>query len=516
MQKRWIFLLMTLSLAGAQELRVSTTAGSVVGQQQGAVRVWEGIPYAEPPVGELRWQPPRPKTAWVGDWQAVKAGPVCAQSFKLPERELLVRGEEDCLTLNIYAPAVAHAPVMVWLHGGSFQMGAGSNYNPRLLAQEQGVVVVTLNYRLGPVGFLTERSLAGERGGNYGFADQQLALKWVRDNVAAFGGDARNVTLFGESAGGMSTCLHLLSPASRGLFDKAIIQSGPCTMSGTVISRAEALLRGGAYSLALGCGVGDVTCLRKVTSDAMIRVPAPGLQLAGMIPFPLSAETDTVPAWPADAFKKGEFAPVPILMGTTANEGTLFTSWLGGNATDLKVDEFATLALALGGHRSARIMTDYRRDKYPTWGQTIAAVATDGLFACPTSDLVRLLGAKTSVYQYEFTDPRPPTNLVPTKAIPDYGAFHGAELASIFGTRYYEDGGDPAHFSPAQAELAQQMRTAWATFAKTGRPSAPGWPEWTPAQGGQPAVLNIAPGATAMRQDFRSRHLCDRVWNAKP
>ncbi len=232
-------LFLTSAIALAQEpITVQTDKGPVVGRQAGAVRTFFGIPYAAPPVGDLRWKAPQSAAAWTNPRDASAFGNVCFQvATGMLEGEEQTKGKilgnEDCLYLNVYSPSSAtpdsRLPTMVWIHGGAFIFGAGSEYDASVLAQKHRVVVVTLNYRLGSFGFLSLTTLKAESpdraSGNYGLLDQQAALRWVQNNIVAFGGDRGNVTLFGESAGAMSVCAQLASPAAAGLSHKAIIQS---------------------------------------------------------------------------------------------------------------------------------------------------------------------------------------------------------------------------------------------------------------------------------------------------
>ena len=249
---------------------VRTAMGSVRGQVASDYRLFQSIPYAAPPVGPLRWQLPRPAARWSGMLDATKAGPQCMQDTG-PNPRVGKPTSENCLTLNVWTPARGQhnekRPVMVWIHGGGFVNGSGDIYHARWLAARGHIVVVTINYRLGAFGFLAHPSL-GAPGtvGNYGLADQQAALRWVRDNIGAFGGDPRKVTIAGESAGGMSVCDHLVAPGSAGLFRAAIIQSAPC--------QAQADLEFGQrqsvdYAIAAGCRNPATTarCLRALRSE---------------------------------------------------------------------------------------------------------------------------------------------------------------------------------------------------------------------------------------------------------
>lgn len=492
-------------------VRTQVTEGTLVGREDGGVRVWQGVPYAAPPVGERRWKAPQPAPIWVGERDASRPGNVC------PQRALIgnggTRGAEDCLYLNVYAPANAvRAPVMVWIHGGSFRGGAGSDYDGRVLAREQGVVVVTVNYRLGALGFLAAPELLeGRTVGNYGLLDQQAALRWVRANAAAFGGDPASVTVFGESAGGMSVCNQLASPGAAGLFDRAILQSGPCTPEINTAPLADALRTGSAYARALGCPEGDAACLRGVPTERLLTTPVPGRRAPGAVALPPVYGDAVLPRPPGEAFGAGQVNRVPLLIGNNLDEGTLFVAPIAQNGKDVPLWQFWGLVAVLEGWNTPRVLASYLTRDYPTVGLAAAALVTDSLFACPVNDMSRDLARVTPVYAYEFRDRTAPVELRTNAAIPRYGAYHAAELVSVFGTRV-EGLADPAKFTPAQAELARTMRAYWTNFARFGNPNAGGLPDWRPQTPDRNSVLTFEPGRIAETNTFRQEHRCD-VWS---
>ncbi|WP_291431276.1 carboxylesterase/lipase family protein [Deinococcus sp.] len=503
--------------APAQSTRVTPPAGPVVGSLDGALAVWEGIPYAQPPVEGLRWRSPLALPTWTTERPALQPGAACPQSFTLAgESQPVVRGEEDCLFLNVYAPQNAqNLPVMVWIHGGSYNTGAGSDYNPRTLAREQNVVVVTINYRLGALGFLAVPGLE-EKGsvGNYGLLDQQLALKWVRNNISAFGGNAANVTAFGESAGGMSICQHLLMPGARGLFDKAIIQSGPCTDPQLTAPRNVALQKGSSAAESLGCPPADAACLRALPVKKLLQAQPKGLPAT--VTFPPLYGDPTLPDSPAAVFRQGinqqAVAPVPLLMGTNADEGSIFASFASTPGRDANLLEYVGINYAFSGLRGVWAgLTSYAPGRYSTRALAAAAQSTDAIFACPTSDLGRVRAAQVPVYAYEFRDRTVPyTYLKPGVAVPDFGAYHSAEVASIMGASAAL--GDYSRFSAEQLELAKTMRTYWANFARTGDPNGRGLVTWPRLDSAGTKVLGFAPAQVGVVNDFRASHQCGTVW----
>lgn len=508
-------------LASAQaqpaSLRVQVGGGVLAGRAEPGLTLWQGVPYAAAPVGARRWRPPEPPPAWTGTRDAGAPGPVCLQRLALPGEAPRIRGSEDCLTLNVVSPAGARdAPVMVWLHGGSFYFGAGSDYDLRTLAREQGVVAVSVNYRLGAFGFLAAPGLVDGAAdgpvGNYGLLDQQEALRWVKANIAAFGGDPGNVTVFGESAGGMSLCAQLAAPGAAGLFQKAIIQSGACTAPGLLSPRREALRRGTPFAQALGCAPTDAACLRALPAQKIVETLPPGAELPGQIPFPPLYGDATLPLEPGAAVRAGLIHRVPVLIGSNDAEGQFFASWLGRPERDLSALEYAGLSALLSGLQTPRVLRAYRPGAYGSRALAAAAAVTDGLFACPTNTLARALTPFVPVYSYEYRDPAPPNRLRRVAGIPRYGAFHTAELMSVLGTPLPEGIGDPAHFTPEQAALARTMRSYWANFARTGSPNGPGVPLWEPLSAAQNGVQALAPGGVGKVTDLRTARRCDEVW----
>jgi para-nitrobenzyl esterase len=277
-----------VTFGDAADARIETHSGPVRGIANSNTIAFLGIPYAEPPVGALRWQPPKPRRPWQRTLDATHFGKHC------PNLGVVLRqanASEDCLFLNVYVPKKAwrhgsgvsrsRLPVMVWIHGGANVSGASEFYDPTPLVEiGEGVVVVTMNYRLGPLGFLAHPALdaEGHAAVNYGVMDQQLALKWVRENIEAFAGDARNVTIFGESSGGLDVTTHLISPLSAGLFDRAIIQSGAYELDTPALAQSEEL--GLAFAKRAGCADQTAACLRALSADRVIanagEVGAPG------------------------------------------------------------------------------------------------------------------------------------------------------------------------------------------------------------------------------------------------
>ncbi|MFI7636184.1 carboxylesterase/lipase family protein [Nonomuraea sp. NPDC049400] len=463
-----------------------TSSGAVAGDYvDGDLQRFEAIPYAAPPTGALRWQPPQPARAWKDVKDGTRTAPRCPQNAN-PADANPASTAEDCLYLNVTAPRTASTrrlPVMVWLHGGGFTQGSGGDYDARRLARA-GAVVVSVNYRLGVFGFLGHPGLAGS--GAFGLLDQQAALRWVRHNAAAFGGDPRNVTLFGESAGAFSTCAQLTSPAATGLFDKAIIQSGSCSMrqmgidpagGDTIWPSREAGERiAAAVAERVGCtdAAQTMPCLRRVPTSRLLaaqqKVPAIWAPSYG---------TDALPREPGRAVAEGRFRRMPLMVGTTAHEARYFVAmYFDGPGQPLDQETYQQFLRTAFGRDAKRISARYPAGAYGSPSLAWAAIATDRGWTCPTLAGNRLLARKTPVYQYEFADgdaPRPAGFPVP-RTFP-LGAYHGAELSYLFDGPGAAIGTRP---SSGQRRLADQMIGYWTNFAATGNPNGQSLPRWKP------------------------------------
>src|SRR5580704_7099820 len=364
-------------------LVVATADGEVRGITTGPVDEYLGIPYAAPPVGPLRWQPPQPAARWRGIRAATEFAPHCAQPAGVFGRASM---SENCLYLNVFLPAAHRAglPVMVWIHGGGFVGGESDDYDPSGLVAH-GVIVVTINYRLGALGFLAHPALADHPGGpsgDYGLMDQQAALRWVQRNARAFGGDPGNVTIFGESAGGASVCDNMASPTASGLFSRAIAESGCFLLSST---RQAAEQQGATFAAKLGCTdpATAAGCLRGKSAAALLAEA--GGPLGGWGPV---AGTPVLPLQPASAFAAGRYAHVPLLQGTNHDEGRFFVGFefdaLGKPLTAAQYPQ--VLTAQFGASAAARIQAVYPLSGYASPDLAYAAVFTDSAFSCPALD----------------------------------------------------------------------------------------------------------------------------------
>lgn len=332
--------------ASADPAVVVTGSGAVRGAVAADHRAFSGIPYAAPPVGDLRWRAPLPAAPWTSVRDATRPGSPCLQMGG-PDGSTVV-GSEDCLYLNVTTLAGSDArrlPVMAWLPGGGFVSGSGSDYDPTRLAVQGRVVVVTVNYRLGAFGFLDHPALAATdpAAGNYGIADQQAALRWVRNNISQFGGDGHNITLFGQSAGAYSTCTHLASPSSAGLFQKAIVQSGPCTNS--MVTRPVAQARGTQVASGLGCSAvtDTLTCLRAIPATRLVGIGGDQVFTATAriadLPWLPVAGTPILPHQPLEAMRRGLAARVPLVQGSTPAPGRQVQAYKAILAAEVEAPE---------------------------------------------------------------------------------------------------------------------------------------------------------------------------------
>jgi carboxylesterase type B len=466
--------------AGDDGTVVRTDKGLVAGTVTSTYRSFGAIPFAAPPVGENRWKDPQPAQAWQGVRDATRPAPVCAQNSQLGEPPSQT---EDCLYLNVVTPARKPAkprPVMVWIHGGGFTGGAASQYDARWLATKNDVVVVTVNYRLGVFGFFGHPGLAGS--GTFGLADQQAALKWVQRNARAFGGDARNVTVFGESAGGLSVCAQLASPRAAGLFAKAIIQSGPCGLStpGTNAGEFVHIWRARADVEKQGAGTlgcPDLACLRQQPVDKLLTVH----ELFGAPAY----DTAVLPVDPVVAQRTGRMHRVPTMVGTTHDEMTLFAPLIFPQPLP-EAGYRALLAQLFGEHNADRVLARYPVNGNDDARDELATVLTDKGWACPSHEARKQLGRHAPVSGYEFADQDVPM-IFPLPPFPDYKAYHGSELLMLF------DLGAP--LTAEQRKVSDYMIAAWGRFARTGEP---GW---------RSPVQSLAPGAIT-GTDFARDHQC--------
>jgi para-nitrobenzyl esterase len=410
-------------------LVVATTNGAVRGITKGSIDEFLGLPYAAPPVGELRWQPPQPVAPWKGVRSASTFAPHCAQPASQFGR---ASTSENCLYLNVYSPAHTLArgrplPVTVWIHGGAFIWGESDDYNPAALVAHD-VIVVTINYRLGALGFLADSALAGRAGGpsgNYGLMDQQAALRWVQRNVSRFGGSPQRVTLAGESAGGLSVLAQLASRGAHGLFSHAIVESGAYDLKPQSLAVAEGA--GATFAQETGCWPQTAACLRALPVATILKDEAP----AGYRPdIDGRVLTQTL----AKSFASGRFNRVPVINGSNRDEFRLFVGLFQEAGEPTTAADYPSLIEAVL-HVSPAVVTSitarYPLSSYPSPTLALGAVGTDATFACPALTADRSLSKYTPTYAYEFNDQNAPERYLPPLGFP-YGAAHESEVQYLF------------------------------------------------------------------------------------
>lgn len=486
--------------------QVITDSGPVIGVTQGAAAVYLGIPYAAPPTGALRWRPPKAVASWVNPLHAENFGPQCPQNADLG---VFARagGAEDCLTLNIYSKATAASqgkrPVMVWIHGGGYSVGGGSDHDGSKLAIDGDTVVVTINYRLGALGFLSHPALdaEGHAFGNYGLMDQQFALDWVHRNIAAFGGDPQNVTIFGESSGGTSVMSQIVSPGAAGLFQHAISMSGSAIILkhpnfGAPRPLDVATALGTGFAKAAGCVDQSAACLRALPVDKILSTQTPFIVNQAII------DGTVLPMTYAKAFAQGKVNKVTLINGSNLDEWR----WAAGfieNATNKPMTEAgypAAIESYYGKPLAAAVVTEYPPRNYITPTEAWSAAITDSLFACTGRKTNKWLSAQMPVYAYEFADRTAPSYLKPTTFT--LGAGHTLELAYIF-PGYHGGAGLPIALNPLQEKLSDQMVAffAGANSAQTGP-----WPLYNPAQ--ENVMTFVLPEARMISSRFAKQHHC--------
>lgn len=454
------------------------TSGPISGAYEDGVWSYRGIPYAAPPVGELRWKEPQPVDPWDEVRPCVEYGPSCPQQ-ESDWTGMLSIGEmdEDCLYLNVWSPAESpeeRLPVMVWIHGGAFKSGSGSLpiYDGRHLA-EKGVVLVTINYRLGALGFLAHRLLSKESphgvSGNYGLLDQIAALEWVRDNIASFGGDPGNVTIFGESAGGMSVLDLMASPLAAGLFHRAIVESGPLLDLGLPLNRDNTLeaaeKMGEDASRDLGCDEAEdeLAALRAVPPEKLVELSASENELFSPVNFGPNVDGYVLPKSPSEAFAAGDQAAVPLLTGINANEGTVFIP-------DVTLQQYRLMAGYLYGDHADEVMALFPAGSEGEVKPALDKIITQMGFASSarfTAECMEKVGMPAYLYLFTRT-----TRDERAQAL---GSFHGLEIMYVFGNL---DKVELRGVDEEDRALSEAMMSYWTNFASSGDPNGEGVPEW--------------------------------------
>jgi para-nitrobenzyl esterase len=472
---------------GANKATVTLSLGQLRGSHREGVFTFKGVPFAAPPVGERRWLPPQPVEPWSGVLQADQFGTVAPQNPMLGGPELEGEPEpqsEDCLYLNIWSPGLddKRRPVMVWIHGGAFSLGSGSSpmYEGSVLARRNDVVVVTVNYRLNLLGFLNLKEATGGKipaTGNEGLLDQVAALKWVQEHIAAFGGDPDNVTIMGESAGSMSIACLLTMPAARGLYHKAILESG---VGSTTVPLEKAAEVGRLFLEVTGISSDDVVALRALTVEQLLaaeidlrkRMANPWEPMRITVTGPVM-DGEVMAQMPTRAIAGGAAKDIPMIIGTNLEEWKLF---LMGEPHKEKIDRaqiVARLGHVIPSKYAAEIVERYyqarsRRGDDTSPLEILSAVNTDVMFRIPALQMVEAQQKHNpAVFNYLFTYKSPLFGGV-------LGACHALEMSFVFAT--HDDKFCGA--GPKADKLSQTIQDAWTSFARTGDPSCATLGDW--------------------------------------
>ena len=512
---------------------VHVATGQLRGTLQGNTAVFLGIPFAAPPVGNLRWREPQPPIAWTGVRDATKFGSSCVQvpagiggfiqpmaaAYGKTYNIVPVAFSEDCLFLNVWAPnwpVKTPLPVMVWIHGGSNRAGgsAEDSYDGAALAA-RGVLVVTINYRLGPLGFFAHPELAAESPhhstGNYGLLDQIAALRWVQQNIAQFGGDPGNVTVFGESAGSVDVTILMASPLSANLFRRVIAESGPAFGLGRERNASEMT----PLALAVGAAAGgkpgaQLEALRKLpaTQVSEIENRLIATQFPGYNPNSPVTDGWVLPQSPAKAYASGDLQKVDLLVGLNAREWAAFR--VGAEAAQKKsgkpapkpelgktFKQFRDAARPLYGNWASLAAADYMAKIILHGVPAVDQFTNDIVLACPMgaeAALVTSAGQHAFVYRFERSVPGP--------GEADLGAFHAIELPYVF-NNFQARTFSWLPFTATDHQLSNVIQTYWTNFAKTGDPNGAGlphWDAWTTAQ--EPFIAFGENGEASPQQNF--------------
>ncbi|MGH3121462.1 MAG: carboxylesterase/lipase family protein [Streptosporangiaceae bacterium] len=499
---------------------VATEDGKLQGHHAEGIDQFLGVPYAAPPTGARRWQAPQPVQPWPGVRDATSYGHRCPQlaSGNGPREDT-----EDCLYLNVFSPAgrpgraAPHGghggglPVLFMIHGGGLTNGAGDQHDGSLIVNTDHIIVVSINYRLGVFGFLDVPGLGSTpltANGNFGLLDQEAALGWVHRNIARFGGNPDQVTIAGESAGGWSVCALMTSPLARGLFRGAIMESGSCP------SRTPAQAQSASLAFAAQAGCPDAataaSCLRNTPESALLTASA-------SYSAQFTSGGPELPIPPGTAVADGDYAKVPLLMGTNHDEGRTFTQGFA-SYTEQQYVQFVDQSY---GAQAPAVLQHYPWNAYAspyTASYAIGAIWTDsgfitGIGGCPTQNLAARFASRTPTFFYQFDDRHAPAL---NQDLPGYqwGAGHAMELAYLwpsFGNGYslYD------LLTPPQLELSHQMVVWWGAFTRLGAPEAPGQPYWPTYTSRQ--LMSLRPGGqsrTIPAATFAAEHQCG-FWNAQ-
>jgi para-nitrobenzyl esterase len=479
-------------------LVVATPYGKLEGRRLGGAHAFLGVPFAKPPVYSLAWRAPVAPSKWNGVHDATKKAPACVQyqSTGIKNSE---PSSADCLYLDVYRPAhvkrTDKLPVMVFFHGGAATQGAGRLYGGQTMARRTHTIIVSTNYRLGAAGNLALPALTAENsatGGNFALLDQVQALRWVKKSIGAFGGDRKNVAIFGQSAGARAVCNLLATPLSRGLFDSAIMESSPCLGGGTTRAAAASSEE---YAAAVGCpsGADQLACLRKAWPGDLVRAfgDARPAAYVGAAALPQAS---------GDAIAAGKWHKVPVIVGNTRWEQKLQNQQFAG----IDAEEYRDLVIEkFGDEDGAKVLEEYPASAYAKPFYALAAMRTDAGAGCQIDTNAKLfLGQGVPVYRYEFDDPTSPTLFGFQPPGIDMSSAHSAELAYLFD---FTLGDRP--LTKKQMALSRAMQDYWTGFAKYGKPNAPGRLVWPRYYATTDKALRLGP-RTSVTTGLYEEHNC--------
>ena len=515
---------------------VQTTEGPVKGFLKNGVAEFLGIPYAAPPVGDLRWRPPQAHQSWSKALNAANFGPQCAQVTLLGVFAGPANNNEDCLYLNVYSPNIQgngeKLPVLFWIHGGGNVDGASDGYDGTKLATQGHVVVVTINYRLGLLGWFAHPAIdaEGHLFGNYGLLDQQFALKWVKRNIAQFGGDGNNITVGGQSAGSLDTQANMVSPLAAGLFQRAIFESG--VQEPAPLAFAES--HGTSFAVAAGCGSGTTAavakCLRSLTAAQIMALQGtasnggPYVTSNGVI-----ADGQILPSSFAAAYRTGDFNHVPVISGMTHDEGNFglaVTEYYENPRVPFSATDYTNIITSTYTGNSGpagtpppypagtvqQVMSLYPLSAYTTPQFALSAIETDGsvFFPCTQRQINRLIAASVPLYAYEFDDRTAPFYFPKMPGFISL-AYHTSDIQYLFPLWHGGASGIPHPLNGKQEKLSDELVAAWTNFAWTGNPNGQGnspWPRYVLQGKAYWLSENIPALSLIPDSQFYSEHKC--------
>jgi para-nitrobenzyl esterase len=500
MKKIFLFMIMGIfssTVFAQKDLQVKTKNGVVEGTlESSGIKSFKGIPYAAPPVGELRWKKPQPVKNWTGVLETKKFGPRAMQAPIFSDMQFRSNGvSEDCLYLNVWTPAKSSKeklPVLVYFYGGGFVAGDGSEgrYDGEKMA-EKGIVAITVNYRLGLFGFFAHPELTKESGyngsGNYGLLDQSAALKWVQENIAAFGGDPKRVTIAGESAGSVSVSAQMASPLSRNTFSAAIAESG--SLLGTLRAVSLSTVEKTGEEFASKVGAKSLADLRKMNADSLLAAS----MKYGPFRFTVAVDGYMFPKSPYEIFESGEQAKVALLGGWNSEE-----SGAGGILGNQKptVENFTAAVKRLYGNNADKILAVYKPSSDADVEQVATDLAGDRFIGFSTWKLLDI-HSKTSgqpVYRYYYAQPRPGAK----------GAAHSAEIEYAMNNLHYNKVFD---WTEDDRKVSKLMHEYFVNFIKKHDPNGPGLPKWSPLKNEEVPVMIIDPNAREIKEKNRERYI---------